>query len=105
MASSVAPTFSHSDPSRSQVSSRATISTGPLIQKRRLAVGRYSQAARMISASARRANTRPREVESAAPNKAPPPLAGGGWGEGTVDEAPPPPPNPLPRGEGECLWL
>src|SRR6185437_12835819 len=103
MASSVAPTFSHNDPSRSQVSSRATISTGPLIQKRTLALGRYCQAARMISASMRRASDRPAGAESAAANKAPPPLAGGGWGEGVFDLAPPPPPNPLPLGEGECL--
>ena len=34
----------------------------------------------------------------------PPPLAGGGWGEGTGDAGlahAPPPPNPLPQGEGE----
>ena len=32
----------------------------------------------------------------------PPPLEGGGWGEGCVrDETPPP--NPLPQGEGECF--
>src|SRR6516162_2963208 len=103
MASSVAPTFSHSDPSRSQVARRTTISMGPLIQKRTLALGRYCQAARMISANARRADTRPAGVARAAASKAPPPLAGGGKGEGVLDLAPPPPPNPLPRGEGECL--
>ena len=31
----------------------------------------------------------------------PPPLAGGGWGEGAFELARPPPPNPLPQGEGE----
>ena len=32
----------------------------------------------------------------------PPPLAGGGWGEGAAPRLPqPPPPNPLPQGEGE----
>src|SRR5208337_4530933 len=38
----------------------------------------------------------------------PPPLEGGGWGEGFAEErasgailAPAPPPNPLPQGEGE----
>ena len=31
----------------------------------------------------------------------PPPLEGGGWGEG-FRAAPTPPPNPLPQGEGEC---
>ena len=35
--------------------------------------------------------------------KAPPPLEGGGWGEGSVggSHRPTPPPNPLPQGEGE----
>jgi putative ABC transport system ATP-binding protein len=33
----------------------------------------------------------------------PPPLAGGGWGEGATPDGPrPPPPNPLPQGEGEA---
>ena len=36
-------------------------------------------------------------------SEAPPPLAGGGWGEGAVRAAPPPPPNPLPQGEGEIV--
>src|SRR5690349_24021861 len=100
MASSVAPTFSHSDPSRSQVARRATISTGPLIQKRTLALGRYCQAARMISASARRADTRPAGVARVVASTTPLPLAGGGKGEGVPDLAPPPPPTPLPQGEG-----
>src|SRR6185312_8787661 len=37
----------------------------------------------------------------------PPPLAGGGWGEGANHDWPrgmPPPPNPLPQGEGEFLF-
>jgi len=34
----------------------------------------------------------------------PPPLEGGGWGEGSVRHEPPPP-NPLPQGEGESLFL
>ena len=32
--------------------------------------------------------------------RTPPPLAGGGWGEGATDQQRPPPPNPLPQGEG-----
>ncbi len=37
-------------------------------------------------------------------NLTPPPLAGGGWGEGAVPPTGPPPPSPLPQGEGEdCL--
>ncbi len=34
-------------------------------------------------------------------SKTPPPLAGGGKGEGALGNAPPPSPNPLPQGEGE----
>ena len=37
--------------------------------------------------------------------QAPPPLAGGGWGEGAVGGPRPLPPNPLPQGEGELLVL
>ena len=41
------------------------------------------------------------------PNSAPPPLEGGGWGEGCERPgtwvARTPPPNPLPQGEGEKL--
>ena len=33
----------------------------------------------------------------------PPPLAGGGWGEGAMGATRPPPPNPLPQGEGETF--
>ncbi len=35
------------------------------------------------------------------PDATPPPLARGGWGEGSVLAARTPPPNPLPQGEGE----
>ena len=34
-------------------------------------------------------------------HRPPPPLAGGGWGEGACDRPSSPPPNPLPQGEGE----
>ena len=35
----------------------------------------------------------------------PPPLEGGGWGEGSGGMRPTtPPPSPLPQGEGECLF-
>ena len=35
----------------------------------------------------------------------PPPLAGGGWGEGAAPPSRPPPPNPLPQGEGEASGM
>src|SRR5580658_8405928 len=57
----------------------------------------------------RRGSSRGSLLRRYAPSKkhreTPPPLVGGGWGEGLVGGLyrPTPPPNPLPQGEGETL--
>src|ERR1700733_10302256 len=47
-----------------------------------------------------------RQDKRRAEKNTPPPLEGGGWGEGSVQRthAPTSPPDPLPQGEGECQF-
>ena len=80
---------------------RAALRTAPDIARAlgRLSVGRGGPR----DLAAIRDGLRAARGAMAALDKAPLPLAGGGWGEGAADLAPPPPPNPLPQGEGEFV--
>jgi DNA mismatch repair protein MutS len=82
---------------------RAALRTAPDIARAlgRLSVGRGGPR----DLAAIRDGLRAARTAMAALNPAPPPLAGGGWGEGAVDGPLSPPPGPLPRGEREALVL